>query len=114
MILQYNLTTSLMLMLGIIVAVRLTNNVLSTAQQVYLRQLGGAQPVVDKDGGGIISAGQAKRTPLPPPASTASATATTTDTAAKDGRGTRWIIIENSSWIAFNSASLRLAVPTGT
>jgi YidC/Oxa1 family membrane protein insertase len=69
----------------------LTNNVLSTAQQVYLRQLGGAQPVVDKDGGGIISAGQAKRTPLAPPAaSSATATATTTDAATKDGRGSRF------------------------
>ncbi|KAG0580811.1 hypothetical protein KC19_4G201400 [Ceratodon purpureus] len=69
----------------------LTNNVLSTAQQVYLRQLGGAQPVVDKDGGGIISAGQAKRTPLPPPASTSAiATTATSDTSAKDARGLRF------------------------
>lgn len=68
----------------------LTNNILSTAQQVYLRQLGGAQPIVDKDGGGIISAGQAKRTPLPPPASTTSAIATTTNAPTKDGRGSRF------------------------
>jgi YidC/Oxa1 family membrane protein insertase len=70
----------------------LTNNVLSTAQQVYLRRLGGAQPVVDKDGGGIISAGQAKRTLVQPPASTsASATATTTDAApTSDKRGQRF------------------------
>lgn len=90
LILQYELTSLLMLKLAVVLALRLTNNVLSTAQQVYLRQLGGAQPVVDKDGGGIISAGQAKRTPLPPPASTsASATATTSDAAAKDRRGGR-------------------------
>ena len=50
--------------------------------------------MVDKDGGGIISAGQAKRTPLPPPASTsASATAVTTDTSAKDARGLRWVVV---------------------
>lgn len=39
----------------------LTNNLLSTAQQVYLKQMGGAVPIVDKDGSGIIDAGQAKR-----------------------------------------------------
>ncbi|MQL88011.1 hypothetical protein Taro_020555 [Colocasia esculenta] len=37
------------------------NNVLSTGQQVWLRKLGGAKPAVNKDGSGIISAGQAKR-----------------------------------------------------
>ncbi|CAM6063852.1 unnamed protein product [Sphagnum tenellum] len=62
----------------------LTNNILSTAQQVYLRQLGGAQPVVDKDGGGIISAGQAKRSSLP------SATTATASEVAKDRRGERF------------------------
>ncbi|KAJ0979458.1 hypothetical protein J5N97_014932 [Dioscorea zingiberensis] len=39
----------------------LTNNILSTGQQVWLRKLGGAKPVVSQDGGGIISAGRAKR-----------------------------------------------------
>lgn len=39
----------------------LTNNILSTAQQLWLRKLGGAKPIVSQDGGGIISAGQAKR-----------------------------------------------------
>ncbi|XP_072976003.1 inner membrane protein PPF-1, chloroplastic isoform X1 [Typha angustifolia] len=39
-----------------------TNNLLSTAQQIWLRKLGGAKPVVSEDGGGIISAGRAKRT----------------------------------------------------
>ncbi|CAN0854070.1 Inner membrane protein PPF-1, chloroplastic [Linum grandiflorum] len=38
-----------------------TNNVLSTAQQVWLRQLGGAKPVVNEDASGIITAGRAKR-----------------------------------------------------
>ncbi|KFK32256.1 hypothetical protein AALP_AA6G218600 [Arabis alpina] len=38
-----------------------TNNVLSTAQQVWLRKLGGAQPAVNENAGGIISAGRAKR-----------------------------------------------------
>ncbi|KAK8942405.1 hypothetical protein KSP39_PZI008922 [Platanthera zijinensis] len=38
-----------------------TNNVLSTAQQLWLRKLGGAKPIVSQDGSGIISAGQAKR-----------------------------------------------------
>jgi len=38
-----------------------TNNVLSTAQQVWLKNLGGAKPVVSKDASGIISAGRAKR-----------------------------------------------------
>ncbi|CAK9194953.1 unnamed protein product [Sphagnum troendelagicum] len=61
-----------------------TNNILSTAQQVYLRQLGGAKPVVDKDAGGIISAGQAKRSSLP------SATTATTPEVAKDRRGERF------------------------
>ncbi len=38
-----------------------TNNVLSTAQQVWLRKLGGAKPVVNEDASGIITAGRAKR-----------------------------------------------------
>ncbi|KAK1312108.1 hypothetical protein QJS10_CPA07g00221 [Acorus calamus] len=38
-----------------------TNNVLSTAQQVWLRKLGGAKPAVSEDASGIISAGRAKR-----------------------------------------------------
>ncbi|XP_073291734.1 inner membrane protein ALBINO3, chloroplastic-like isoform X1 [Primulina huaijiensis] len=38
-----------------------TNNVLSTAQQVWLRKMGGAKPLVDENAGGIISAGRAKR-----------------------------------------------------
>ncbi|CAH9130324.1 unnamed protein product [Cuscuta epithymum] len=38
-----------------------TNNVLSTAQQVWLRKLGGAKPVVAENTSGIISAGRAKR-----------------------------------------------------
>ncbi|KAK3023280.1 hypothetical protein RJ639_044251 [Escallonia herrerae] len=38
-----------------------TNNVLSTAQQVWLRQLGGAKPAVSENAGGIISAGRARR-----------------------------------------------------
>ncbi|PIA39062.1 hypothetical protein AQUCO_02700319v1 [Aquilegia coerulea] len=38
-----------------------TNNVLSTAQQVWLRKLGGAKPVVNENASGIISAGRAKR-----------------------------------------------------
>lgn len=38
-----------------------TNNILSTAQQLWLRKLGGAKPIVSEDGNGIISAGQAKR-----------------------------------------------------
>uniref|UniRef100_A0A9I9DLE7 Membrane insertase YidC/Oxa/ALB C-terminal domain-containing protein n=1 Tax=Cucumis melo TaxID=3656 RepID=A0A9I9DLE7_CUCME len=40
-----------------------TNNVLSTAQQVWLRKLGGAKPVVNENAPGIITAGRAKRTP---------------------------------------------------
>jgi hypothetical protein len=40
---------------------RFTNNVLSTAQQVWLRKLGGAKPAVNENAGGIITAGQAKR-----------------------------------------------------
>ncbi|XP_020580739.1 inner membrane protein PPF-1, chloroplastic-like [Phalaenopsis equestris] len=39
----------------------LTNNILSTGQQLWLRKLGGAKPIVSQDGGGIINAGQAKR-----------------------------------------------------
>ncbi|KAG0479177.1 hypothetical protein HPP92_013896 [Vanilla planifolia] len=38
-----------------------TNNILSTAQQIWLRKLGGAKPIVSPDGGDIITAGQAKR-----------------------------------------------------
>ncbi|XP_054812177.1 inner membrane protein PPF-1, chloroplastic isoform X2 [Prosopis cineraria] len=38
-----------------------TNNVLSTAQQVWLRKLGGAKPVVNENASGIITAGRAKR-----------------------------------------------------
>lgn len=40
---------------------RFTNNVLSTAQQVWLRKMGGAKPLVNENAGGIISAGRAKR-----------------------------------------------------
>lgn len=40
---------------------RFTNNVLSTAQQVYLRKLGGAKPNMDENASKIISAGRAKR-----------------------------------------------------
>jgi len=40
---------------------RFTNNVLSTAQQVWLRKMGGAKPVVSENASGIISAGKAKR-----------------------------------------------------
>ncbi|KAK3163891.1 hypothetical protein QOZ80_1AG0009790 [Eleusine coracana subsp. coracana] len=43
-----------------------TNNVLSTAQQVWLRKMGGAKPVVNKGGNGIITAGQAKRSNAQP------------------------------------------------
>ncbi|KAH9701195.1 Inner membrane protein ALBINO3 [Citrus sinensis] len=38
-----------------------TNNVLSTAQQVWLRKLGGAKPVVTENASEIITAGRAKR-----------------------------------------------------
>lgn len=38
-----------------------TNNVLSTAQQVWLRKMGGAKPVVSENASGIITAGRAKR-----------------------------------------------------
>uniref|UniRef100_A0A7N1A157 Membrane insertase YidC/Oxa/ALB C-terminal domain-containing protein n=1 Tax=Kalanchoe fedtschenkoi TaxID=63787 RepID=A0A7N1A157_KALFE len=38
-----------------------TNNILSTAQQVWLKRLGGAKPAVNESGSGIISAGRAKR-----------------------------------------------------
>ncbi|KAG0536557.1 hypothetical protein BDA96_03G074400 [Sorghum bicolor] len=44
----------------------LTNNVLSTAQQVWLRKMGGAKPVVSKGGSGIITAGRAKRSNAEP------------------------------------------------
>lgn len=37
------------------------NNVLSTAQQVWLRKLGGAKPAVSENANGIITAGRAKR-----------------------------------------------------
>ncbi|GAB4824378.1 Inner membrane protein PPF-1, chloroplastic [Ancistrocladus abbreviatus] len=43
-----------------------TNNVLSTAQQVWLRKLGGAKPVVNESASGIITAGQAKRSASQP------------------------------------------------
>ncbi|KAF3622105.1 Inner membrane protein PPF-1, chloroplastic [Capsicum annuum] len=43
-----------------------TNNVLTTAQQVWLRKLGGAKPAVSGDASGIISAGRAKRTTSQP------------------------------------------------
>lgn len=39
---------------------------LTTAQQVWLRKLGGAKPAVSGDAGGIISAGRAKRTTSQP------------------------------------------------
>ncbi|KAF3453883.1 hypothetical protein FNV43_RR04324 [Rhamnella rubrinervis] len=43
-----------------------TNNVLSTAQQVWLRKLGGAKPVVNENASGIITAGRAKRSASQP------------------------------------------------
>ncbi|KAJ8770970.1 hypothetical protein K2173_022871 [Erythroxylum novogranatense] len=43
-----------------------TNNILSTAQQVWLRKLGGAKPVVSENASGIITAGRAKRSALQP------------------------------------------------
>ncbi|XP_057782824.1 inner membrane protein PPF-1, chloroplastic isoform X3 [Salvia miltiorrhiza] len=43
-----------------------TNNVLSTAQQVWLRKLGGAKPAVAENASGIISAGRAKRSGAQP------------------------------------------------
>lgn len=43
-----------------------TNNVLSTAQQIWLRKLGGAKPVVSENASGIISAGRAKRSDSQP------------------------------------------------
>lgn len=47
-------------------ASRFTNNVLSTAQTVYLRQMGGATPVVTAESAAeIIDVGQAKRTASP-------------------------------------------------
>lgn len=39
---------------------------LSTAQQVWLRKLGGAKPVVTENASGIISAGRAKRSGTQP------------------------------------------------
>lgn len=45
---------------------RFTNNVLSTAQQVWLRKLGGAKPVVNENASGIITAGRAKRSASQP------------------------------------------------
>lgn len=45
---------------------RFINNVLSTAQQVWLRKLGGAKPVVNENASGIITAGQAKRSASQP------------------------------------------------
>ena len=47
-------------------SIRLTNNVLSTAQQVWLRKMGGAKPVVSEGGSGIITAGRAKRSNAQP------------------------------------------------
>uniref|UniRef100_A0A2P2L2X2 Uncharacterized protein MANES_04G033500 n=1 Tax=Rhizophora mucronata TaxID=61149 RepID=A0A2P2L2X2_RHIMU len=43
-----------------------TNNVLSTAQQVWLRKLGGAKPVVNENTNRIITAGRAKRSASQP------------------------------------------------
>ncbi|RCV24665.1 hypothetical protein SEVIR_5G101800v4 [Setaria viridis] len=43
-----------------------TNNVLSTAQQVWLRKMGGAKPAVSEGGSGIITAGRAKRSNAQP------------------------------------------------
>ncbi|CAO2204627.1 unnamed protein product [Urochloa humidicola] len=43
-----------------------TNNVLSTAQQIWLRKMGGAKPAVSKGGSGIITAGRAKRSNAEP------------------------------------------------
>ena len=40
---------------------RFTNNVLSTAQQIWLRKLGGAKSPVIEGANGIITAGKAKR-----------------------------------------------------
>ncbi|XP_050205861.1 inner membrane protein PPF-1, chloroplastic [Mercurialis annua] len=42
------------------------NNVLSTAQQVWLRKLGGAKPLVNENASGIITAGRAKRSGAQP------------------------------------------------
>ncbi|ESW04072.1 hypothetical protein PHAVU_011G065100 [Phaseolus vulgaris] len=42
------------------------NNLLSTAQQVWLRKLGGAKPVVTENASGIITAGRAKRSDSQP------------------------------------------------
>jgi len=47
---------------------RFTNNVLSTAQTVYLRKMGGATPAATTESvAEIIDVGQAKRTPAPAP-----------------------------------------------
>nr|XP_048324524.1 inner membrane protein PPF-1, chloroplastic [Ziziphus jujuba var. spinosa] len=43
-----------------------TNNILSTAQQVWLRKLGGAKPAVNENASGIITAGRAKRSDSQP------------------------------------------------
>ncbi|GBG85771.1 hypothetical protein CBR_g40498 [Chara braunii] len=43
----------------------LTNNILTTGQQIWLKKLGGAKPVVGKDGGGILDAGTARRSATP-------------------------------------------------
>lgn len=43
-----------------------TNNLLSTAQQVWLRKLGGAKPLVNENASGIITAGRAKRSGAQP------------------------------------------------
>ncbi|KAK7312478.1 hypothetical protein VNO77_36370 [Canavalia gladiata] len=43
-----------------------TNNVLSTAQQVWLRKFGGAKPIINENASGIITAGRAKRSASQP------------------------------------------------
>ncbi|XP_002982453.2 inner membrane protein PPF-1, chloroplastic [Selaginella moellendorffii] len=69
----------------------LTNNILSTGQQVWLRKLGGAKPVVASGGGDIISAGQAKRsTPSPPAATVAPAPAREAGGTRESRRGERF------------------------
>ena len=62
--------------------VRLTNNILSTGQQVFLRKLVGAKPPTSVDGEDIISAGQALRSSSPPPL-----------LEKKDTRGERYLYI---------------------
>ena len=62
--------------------IRLTNNILSTGQQVFLRKLVGAKPPTSVDGEDIISAGQALRSSSPPPV-----------LEKKDTRGERYLYI---------------------